>query len=298
MLTYFPENIQPDIDALWNGATYNNDGHGYAIVVPDDLRIIIKHSLNAESLIDRFASDRERYPEGPALFHSRIGTSGIMDKFNCHPFLLGGDRNTVVAHNGILPNSMQPSKGDRRCDTHLAAEDIFPKRFGHLRKPKARQRLANAIGTYNKLVILSVNPEYDQWAYIVNEKQGVRDKSGIWYSNYDFEGYKFTATKAYTTTGAWNWDTYDEPRELMAGTVEMSVDDLDCRICHALDSVNEKTQVCAYCHSCADCFMDVNECLCYQGNSIATLKPKPIDDDDDWTYDWNGWEWVAKRESA
>lgn len=69
-------------------------------------------------------------------------------------------RRTVVAHNGILsPKLVEP---DHRCDTRIAAEEIFPSWFDHLGDEANRSRLAQCIGTFNLLVILTVNPVYDQ----------------------------------------------------------------------------------------------------------------------------------------
>lgn len=242
MLTYLPPNIQPDQDALLNGMTFNRDGHGYAIVVPETdthkARIIVRHSLNGKGLVKRFAHDRRKYPHGPALFHSRFGTSGAQTKFNCHPFQVNHDRQTVVAHNGILPTHMHPDKTDRRCDTRLAADDHFTQNYGHLNNESARNRLAVDIQGHNKLVILTINPQYDQYAYIINEEYGVWDETNIWYSNYDYES-----------------------RQIYAYPLNDN-DDTDCSHCQSKNSVG-LTNICDMCYTCTDCDTPIDDCLCY-----------------------------------
>lgn len=183
LLTFFPEHVEPDYEALWAGTVYNPDGFGYAIVTRKGLKI--GRGMNAEHVIEKFGRDRTLHPDGAALFHSRFGTGGVYSRFNCHPFHFAGDRRTVVAHNGVLPTSVQPGKKDRRCDTRIAAEELLPSGFGHLSVPSNRDRVAAWIGKRNKLVILTVNPDYDRNHYIINESAGLWDHN-IWYSNTDY----------------------------------------------------------------------------------------------------------------
>ena len=65
MLTYFPPGVLPDLEALKNGATFNDDGHGFAIVV-DDKRLIIRHGMDSARTIAEFDRLRSKYPKGPA----------------------------------------------------------------------------------------------------------------------------------------------------------------------------------------------------------------------------------------
>lgn len=251
MLTYFPPNTQPDEQALENGTWHNRDGHGYAIVVPGKKpKLIVRHSLKSD-LIDRFMDDRAKYPHGPALFHSRFGTSGSADKFNCHPFYMGGDKRTVVAHNGVLPQYMQPDKKDRRCDTRKAAEIRFATAYGHLSSLAARDRLGEAIGKHNKLVILTTNPDYKADAFIINESSGVWEQ-GIWYSNYDYVGY------VPVKPGAYKWDDDDDDWAISASLVPD-----DCQLCDSKASIDDESQVCTMCGTCMDCYQDAKDCICY-----------------------------------
>lgn len=180
ILTFIPEGVQPDADALRNGAKNNPDGHGFAIVDTDRNQIVVRHNMDASPLIDLFLEFRAKL-DGPALFHSRIATAGLVDKMNCHPFRVGDDPLTVVGHNGVLPQEAQPVKGDWRSDTRIFAEKLLPMR--NLDGRRSMKRLAHWLGG-DKLVILTVNPTWEANAYLVNSKRGEWDyEAGIWYSN-------------------------------------------------------------------------------------------------------------------
>lgn len=265
MLTYYPENTVPaDAEALRNGAEYNSDGHGYAIVAGN--RLIVRKSMDADYLIAEFMRDRASHPRGPALFHSRIGTGGTVDKYNCHPFRFRGDRRTIVAHNGILPKLAQPSKKDPRSDTRYAADQILPHKFGHLGYAPNRAALAKWLGPFNKFVILTVNPVYAQRAYIINESSGVWD-AGVWYSNHDYLG-----STQWVSGRLWaprHDDLYDD----------------ECPYCGKMGHVNSDTFVCETCGTCLDCLTPVEggQCDCY----LPNVKRRPVADRDEEEY--AGW---------
>ena len=109
LLTFLPAAVMPDLTALTNGAWINEDGHGFAIVTTDGL--LVHRGMDAHEVIDAFANARGQHPSGPALFHSRLATHGDTTVDNCHPFPVGGDDRTVIAHNGILP---RPSDHPKR----------------------------------------------------------------------------------------------------------------------------------------------------------------------------------------
>lgn len=184
VISFYRPRVMPNTNCLHNGAMFNPDGHGYAIIAGD--RIITGKGMDADAVIDAFVKIRHRHPDSYALFHSRITTHGGTDEDNCHPFLVGGDPRTVLAHNGILPSAARPRKGDSRSDTRILAEDWIPQgRFGHLSQRRARRRLTRFIGSEsypNKLVILTVDPAYGQNAYLINERYG-EWSDGVWWSN-------------------------------------------------------------------------------------------------------------------
>ncbi|WP_280423711.1 class II glutamine amidotransferase [Nocardia carnea] len=182
LLTYFPPDVAPDLLALQHGAAVNPHGHGFAVIAAPEHRIIVGRGMRADKVIDRFLAVRHRYPAGAALFHSRYATQGVRGIDNCHPFRLGGDPRTVLAHNGTLPKRVRPRAYDRRSDTRIAAEDYLPTMpFGSIDTHRGARGLETWLGS-NKLVLLTVDPSYRQSAYIFGERAGVWD-DGIWYSN-------------------------------------------------------------------------------------------------------------------
>src|SRR4051812_17252054 len=198
LLTFFPAGVLPDTDALLNGAIVNNDGHGYGIVA--DGRLIVGRGMDADAVIAAFAAARAEHRDGPALFHSRFGTHGKPCVDNCHPFPVGGDARTVIAHNGVLPAAVQPSKGDARSDTRIAAEDFIPA-LGSLRARRIRLRLQRWMTPHNKIVILTVDRRFKQRSYILNENCGIWD-GGIWYSN---DGYRPLPRTHWAFDDDWDW---------------------------------------------------------------------------------------------
>lgn len=253
MLTYFPPGQVPDVEALRNGAEFNRDGHGFAIVARD--RIIVQRSMDSDKLIDKFKGLRAALPDGPALFHSRYATHGTKGKFNCHPFRVRGDARTFVGHNGILPTTVQPVKGDRRSDTRVAAEDVLGfEPFDDLDSENVRQLMAEWIGPNNKLVFLTVDPRYTRNAYLINERSGVWD-GGVWYSNHDYEG----------------WGKIYMPRTYRVGTA-LQPYYLTCSMCGARE-VSPRTGTCLSCETCNDCYEWAEDCECYLPTSRRGSDP-------------------------
>jgi len=183
LLTYYPAGAAIDTRALRFGAEANPDGHGFAIVTGG--RIITGHGMKAHTVIATFARTRAEHPHGPALFHSRYATRGAIDLSNCHPFRLGGDARTVLAHNGTLPKRVHPRAYDRRSDTRIAAEDYLARQpFGPIDTAAGARGLSGWLGS-SKLVILTVDPAYALTAYLFGERAG-QWVGGIWCSNRSF----------------------------------------------------------------------------------------------------------------
>ncbi len=244
LLTYFPPGVMPDTEALLNGTYVNDDGHGFAIVTTDQL--IVRRGMDADAMIGAFDTARHQYPEGPALFHSRLSTHGHIDVDNCHPFPIGGDGRTVIAHNGVLPAAVQPTKGDPRSDTRIAAEDYLPS-LGSLRSRRTRKRVELWMTIHNRMVILTVDRAFKDHAYILNEKSGTWNR-GIWYSN---NGYLPPPPGEYRPEGSWSrspW--YREAHNLDR--------------CPCCQTILEPTETdCRYCGWCIDCGEMPEHCGCY-----------------------------------
>lgn len=188
ILAFLPSGVQPEERKLEICVENNPDGNGFAIA--HNGRLITRRGMGA-GLVSLFCKLRRQFPDGPAMWHSRIATAGVVAKTNCHPFKVGNDPKTVVGHNGILPRVFQPGKGDQRSDTAILAMHDLPRRnFDGL---KSMRRLGRLIGT-DKLVILTVNQRWRENAYIVGEEYGhwVDD---TWYSNHGYSPYSYTGSR-------------------------------------------------------------------------------------------------------
>lgn len=236
ILSFYKPGIRIDPDALRDGAMANPHGHGYAVVAGD--RVLVGKGLHIEPVIDEFLSARAQFPDQPALFHSRLATHGYVDTDNCHPFTLGGDKRTVLAHNGILPEIVHPRAGDLRSDTRIAAEDLLPlEPFGPLDSWAGRSRLEQWLGT-DKMVLLTVDPRYKHNAYLFNEHRGHWSPDGIWYSN---------------TSYLWRYSQ----SALDAGGYVFE----GCDYCGA-DELDHDGPHCPACGFCQDCWREFPHCTC------------------------------------
>ncbi|MEU3010044.1 class II glutamine amidotransferase [Nocardia asteroides] len=240
ILTFIRPAITPDYDALANGAIANPHGHGWAIHAGS--RLIVGHGLDPRETITEFALARTEFPDGPALFHSRFATHGNHTTGNCHPFAIGGDKRSVLAHNGVLPDHVHPLHGDDRSDTRIAAEDFLPRApFGSLDSWIGRSRFERWLG-HDKAVILTVDPAYKHPAYIFNEQAG-HWRDGSWYSNHTYELGRFPHG-AYTTF-----------------TDGLGFEDGYCDNC-GTDFDNPDGPHCLYCGYCTECLRTFPRCSC------------------------------------
>lgn len=256
MLTVIPSGIQPDREKLANGAIYNDDGHGYAIIA--DGEILWNRGLNSSEIIAEFCKLREQFPNGPALFHSRFATHGVTTEYNVHPFIVGHDKRTILAHNGVLPVKVQPRAGDPRSDTRIVAEDFFPNLpFGPWWTKKGIKRYSSWMGTGNKIAILTTNPKYPNRSFIFNEKQGIW-VNGIWYSNRGFEDKKYVWVGSHRSRYE-DFQWYQDDN----GHWHILRDKEDCGVCLAKNTVDRIMRVCSFCNACNDCGEDIGDCLCY-----------------------------------
>lgn len=165
-----------------------------------------------------------------------------MNTANCHPFRIGGDNRTVLAHNGILAKSVQPGKKDKRCDTRIVAEELLPSQpFGSLDSPHSRERFSKWLTPVNKVVILTVDRSYAHNSYVINEDQGLW-QHGVWYSNTSFD----------PLDPEFGWDL----------SPDLPVDDR-CGLCGAIDTIDLVTRICRMCTACADCGEVWDYCDCY-----------------------------------
>lgn len=288
LLTYFPEGKQPNAAALKEASRTNRDGFGYAIVIPEERRILVNKSMDFESMLKAFLADRLFYPNGPALFHHRLATDGVTDTYNVHPFPINNDKRTVMAHNGIF-SQCRPGKDDHRSDTRIVAQS-FARHF-KLRSARGRRKFGGWMGKYNKVVILTVDPSYGKHGFIINEDQGIWD-GGIWYSNssyvawvprvshggwnYYSDGYTSTHEGEHgswykdSTSGVWKW------KSRYASSTQ-SADDArktwtDCGMCEKTFCVNPTVYRCVLCTTCQMCYEGEAHCACWLSdmNDVAS----------------------------
>jgi predicted glutamine amidotransferase len=293
MLSYLPPNTAVDEKGLTNGGRNNPDGHGWAIVADCGTKIITGKSLWIETAIRDFKAAREENMLGPALFHSRWATHGSIKLDNVHPFVVGDCELTVVGHNGVFtqPSAQPWSKADDRSDTRVFADEILPTQFKNLDKAGVQKALTQFCGTGNKLVILTVAPQYEYSAYIINEPLGQWDpETGIWHSNGDYKRAYYRYSRSASSGigmygygyGASGWDDDDWPiiignRKTGKGTADDGNDPYDDEMAVGDDKKEGGWNICDWCEEglidsrgfcdrcelCMDCTETVETCQCW-----------------------------------
>lgn len=286
LLSVYSPYSSVNTEHLEAGACQNPDGYGFAIIVGD--RIEFGHGMDAAATIHAFAAVRERHPESWALFHSRFTTDGIDSIDNCHPFIVGSDERTMLAHNGILPRSARPKGNDPRSDTRILAESLIPNgHFGKLHRPKGRRALEAWIaseGYPNKVAILTVDPRYKGNAFILGEGHG-EWVNGVWHSNSDYIPWVPRRSSSLTASREWGSDAY---ASYMAGEISYS-DYLDtkygiaalpgsvvgesCQRCWRVEPVDQVYLYCTACKVCLDCDEPIASCACWIPKSERISEP-------------------------
>lgn len=191
----------------------NKDGAGIAYAYEGKL-YICKGIFDKDKFI-KTVREAEKKAQGAMLIHCRIGTSGLMDKTNCHPHII--NNRCVMIHNGILhinvPNDSKIS------DTVLFIKNYLnelPKDF--MSNENLCELIKMAIGSGNKFALLNNKGEYK----IINEEAGnwVND---IWYSNtsYSYNKTKPVPVKKYDTYESW-WKDKKYP---LFNQEEINIDD-------------------------------------------------------------------------
>jgi len=285
LLTFMQEYTTADVDSLAIGSQNNPDGFGYAVHA--GTHIVKGSGLNFDAVLDNFLKTRAIH-SGPALFHSRITTHGGTNINNCHPFQVGKDTNTVVAHNGMLPIAAR----NGMSDTHIFAKELFPSWGGAstLNSKKTRKKLSK-FADGSKLVFLSANPDVQDDYYIINENDGHWNE-GVWWSNnsYKYDRYSYAGSGMYTTGWSstsktpkdmryevdmdnYKHDMWDEQSLLVEDCTYIDTDGNEvwgelwrCANCDHIEYVNEanvnNADLCSQCDSCWFCSEPRMLCLC------------------------------------
>jgi hypothetical protein len=266
-ITYLKPGIEVPTIEIENAASWNDDGHGWAIAAEMGVMLTGRY-MDIGTALDTFNLTRKAFPNTHAMFHSRWATHGTVGLSNVHPFSVG--KFAAVAHNGILPGKFQPTKGETKSDTAIMAHYWLAGRAQQsgIWTRKERQRIANIIGKGNKLCILSVSPFLPEpKAYLINSSQGTWDHStGAWFSSDSY-------TSAYSrrSNGGWLWDYGTDDDEWVknehTGVWSRKTSkpaDKSCPLCHgSAEHVDRISNVCGRCDSCLDCMEPLRGCMCY-----------------------------------
>ena len=189
-----PAGAQVTEDQLSEMWTRNPDGGGIAYFVDGEIKV--EKDMKRESFIDTVLETQKKYGNRDILVHMRIATHGAVCIDNTHPFEV--NKNTVMAHNGILPEAFIPPAKSELSDTRFFI-DYFMKYIPvqKLDDPYFQDMVDEMVnqGYGNKLVFLtSAKTKYD--TYIIGEKLGVWD-GGVWFSNSSYESRKFVSYNHY-----------------------------------------------------------------------------------------------------
>lgn len=250
MLCVVPPNVIPSREKLENSALNNPHGFGFAIVIPKEDRILVEHSMNADDSINRFIEARGKYPEGYAMWHARFATHGSTTLDNCHPFKVGSDSKSYLAHNGVL--SIIEPKGDFRSDTRIFAEDLLPHMGGVPALDNVQLwNLLEDFTNGSKVCVLTLNPNAKYQCYLLHEEKGWKDDSGVWWSN----------DSCYL--GNERWYSKQPLGFLTSNSGDFDFVDGYCVVCEE-ELKEEYGSYCNNCGTCQDCWQLPTDCLCYE----------------------------------
>lgn len=284
LLVVCKPNSTPSRQDLHNGACSNPHGYGFAIVA--DGKIITERSMSAKKSIRRFLQLREQYPDGYAMWHARYATHGVKNEQNCHPFQVGDDTQTYLAHNGVLDTFIE--QGDKRSDTRVFAEDTLPKLGGvSALNDENIYRMVSSWASGSKIAILSVNPDAEYQLYLINEKSGTWDDNGVWWSNSSYKRTTYDYTPSvrqsnsivgYSDDDVTYWEKQEAYYNLYA--TDPTIVDM-CPMCDAMISLDESETTCEFCASCLACFQLPMDCDCYDPSNKA--HSRGFDFDNEWS---------------
>lgn len=204
VICHLPTGTEISENELRNCWVNNDDGGGY-MFVDDNGHINIKKYMKYDQYAERFKQDFNKFAgRTPFVLHFRIGTDGVNNIKNVHPFQVNSK--LAFCHNGILP--CRPEHKDERSDTRIFNDKFLsqlPKDF--LRYPGItnliRGYIGSSYGGANKLAFL----DSDKNVVILNKHLG-EDSEGRWFSNNSFREYNH-----YGSYGDWGeWGNYPAVR--------------------------------------------------------------------------------------
>ena len=272
LLVVCEPNSTPSRDDLHAGACSNPHGYGFAIHAGD--KIISERGMSAKKVIKRFLELRKQYPNGYAMWHARYATHGVKNEQNCHPFIVGGDEQTYLAHNGVLDINI--ADNDRRSDTRVFAEDTLPAMGGVtvLDDDNVFHILQKWAGG-SKIAVLTVDPKAQYPIYLLNENLGTWDDKGVWWSNSSHKRATAVTTTAYPSIYVKD-DDYKYEDELLKYYRSLADEENPeievCIFCEAIVDFHENPYYCTMCEICYDCEQGIADCLCYHPDNVWQSK--------------------------
>lgn len=151
-----------------------NNRDGWGIMWPgEDGKLSIMHGMTAREFF--FQWKWLKKVKGPKVFHARIGTHGVKDTSNCHPFEIPQHANLGMVHNGII--KQQEKEGDA-SDTKNFVDNILQFLPEGFYKDTALCELIEDYIGFGKMVFMEGSGD----TYILNELMGTWE-GGRWYSN-------------------------------------------------------------------------------------------------------------------
>lgn len=267
LLCVIPPHTIPSRDKLEAAALNNPHGFGFAIVVPEDKRIICERTMNADEAINRFLELRGKYTTGYAMWHARLATHGSMTVDNCHPFMVENNQ-TYLAHNGVLP--LEDPK-DLISDTRIFADNILAQIGGvtALDKPEVFGMIED-FTSGSKIAVLTVDPRAEYQCYIIHEEKGWKESNGIWWSNYSCYLDSWSSKSYYSDKDYFKDDYLDKCPQCKADIEAAWYTELGDDVCY-------------FCGACLNCEAKAVDCLCYDPKEKALVKSERML--------WNDWDY-------
>jgi predicted glutamine amidotransferase len=151
----------------------NPDGCGMAYI--DGKKMVVEKELSSwQSMYQKYVEARQSTSK-PILLHFRIGTSGIKDERNIHPFLI--NNNLSLIHNGMISyNSIDEDFSDTWHFTELLKSLKNPNNL--LNSNSLEFQMLSAFTKGSKIALLHTNGNFS----ILNEDAG-KWVDDTWYSN-------------------------------------------------------------------------------------------------------------------
>lgn len=180
---------------------FSRNGDGAGIMWTENNMVHIKKGfMKVEDLLE-FLNGRSDWENIPAVAHFRIGTAGLNDQLNCHPYPVREKNQTececelAMVHNGIL-HDFNPPRGSKINDTQVFLHtviDRLPKTF--LGNRGIRRLIEESIGS-SKLAFL------DRKGKITTFGRFIEDE-GYSFSNESYKSYEksFYGSCGYGTYG-------------------------------------------------------------------------------------------------